>query len=70
MIVVRLQQGDPTYPATLREYFGERAPTTLTALGNLDILLGKKLALFCSVKCPGTLFCKPMTLPVLCGMLE
>jgi predicted Rossmann fold nucleotide-binding protein DprA/Smf involved in DNA uptake len=55
MIVVRLQQGDPTYPLTLREYFGERAPKTLTASGNLDILQRKKLALFCSVKCPGTL---------------
>lgn len=55
MIVVRLQQGEPTYPPTLREYFGERAPKTLTALGNLDILRQKKLALFCSVKCPGAL---------------
>src|SRR5438105_132020 len=55
MIVIRLQQGDPAYPPTLREYFGERAPKTLTALGNLDILQRQKLALFCSVKCPGNL---------------
>src|SRR3989441_1245322 len=55
MIVLRLQQDDPAYPPTLREYCGDRAPTTLTALGNLDILQRKKLALFCSVKCPGNL---------------
>ncbi len=45
----------PLILITLREYFGERAPKTLTASGNLDILQRKKLALFCSVKCPGTL---------------
>src|SRR5438128_6944111 len=55
MTVTRLQQDDSGYPPTLCEYLGERAPTTLTALGNLDILRQKKLALFCSVKCPGTL---------------
>src|SRR2546425_10049876 len=55
MILLRLQQGDLAYPLTLREYCGERAPTTLTALGNLDILQRQKLALFCSVKCPGNL---------------
>src|SRR5216117_488267 len=55
MILLRLQQGDPAYPPTLREYCGERAPTTLTALGNLDVLQRRKLALFCSVKCPGNL---------------
>jgi hypothetical protein len=31
------------------------APTSITALGNLDILHQRKLAIFCSVKCPGTL---------------
>jgi len=55
MLVRRLPQGDPAYPLTLREYCGDRAPATLAALGNLDILRQKKLALFCSVKCPGTL---------------
>jgi len=39
----------------LQLFLGDRAPTTLTALGNLDILRQKKLALFCSVKCPGNL---------------
>ncbi len=31
------------------------APTTLTALGNLDLLQHHKLAFFCSIKCPGHL---------------
>ena len=39
----------------MQNYLGDRAPTTLTALGNLDLLSGKTLALFCSVKCPGNL---------------
>ena len=55
MILLRLQQGDPAYPPTLREYFSDRAPKTLTTAGNLDILQRQKLALFCSVKCPGNL---------------
>ena len=55
MILLRLQQGDPAYPPTLQEYLGDRAPKTLAALGNVDILQRQKLALFCSVKCPGNL---------------
>ena len=39
----------------LRQCLGEDAPTLISALGNLDILQRKKLALFCSVKCPGSL---------------
>ena len=55
MEIRRLGQGDPSYPSALQLFLGDRAPTTLTALGNLDILRQKKLALFCSVKCPGNL---------------
>lgn len=50
-----LQLGDSRYPAALREYLSDRAPETLTALGSFDILQRKKLALFCSVRCPGSL---------------
>ncbi len=53
--VARLQQSDSGYPAVLREYLSDRVPKMLTVLGNLDILQRKKLALFCSVKCPGAL---------------
>jgi len=49
---------DALYPPALRTYLGDRTPTTLTARGNLDILLGRgtarrapTLALFCSVQC-------------------
>src|SRR2546427_3670429 len=55
MDIRRLGQGDPSYPPGLRPLLGDRALTTLTTLGNLDILRQKKLALFCSVKCPGNL---------------
>ena len=55
MTVTQLQQDDSCYPPALRKYLGDRAPATLAALGSLDILRQKKLALFCSVKCPGTL---------------
>lgn len=55
MTVTQLQQDDSCYPSALRKYLGDRAPVTLAALGNLDILRQRKLALFCSVKCPGNL---------------
>jgi len=53
--VEQLHPGTPSYPAVLQQHLVTRAPVTLTALGNLDILRQKKLALFCSVKCPGNL---------------
>lgn len=40
------------YPRAL---VGSLSPPAITALGNLDALQGYKLALFCSVKCPGDL---------------
>jgi predicted Rossmann fold nucleotide-binding protein DprA/Smf involved in DNA uptake len=36
-------------------FLGERAPAVITALGNLEVLGSKKLAFFCSVRCPGKL---------------
>lgn len=55
MTIVQLHPRDPSYPAALQQHLGDCPPRTLAALGNLDILRQKKLALFCSVKCPGTL---------------
>ncbi len=49
MIVTQLQQDDAGYPPALRKYLGDRAPATLTALGNLSILQQKSLP--CSVRC-------------------
>ncbi len=53
MTTVHISRDDPRYPSTLRIH--SDAPVYFTALGNLDILQQMKLALFCSVKCPGTL---------------
>ncbi len=44
---------DPRYPMRLRERLGANAPGQLSALGNLDLLVQPKTALFCSARCPG-----------------
>jgi predicted Rossmann fold nucleotide-binding protein DprA/Smf involved in DNA uptake len=46
------------YPSALNRYLGDGAAKTIAALGNLDALHSYKLALFCSVKCPGDLILK------------
>ncbi len=52
-------QDDALYPTSLRSYLADRAPATITARGNLDILSNKAhtplVALFCSVQCSGTI---------------
>jgi predicted Rossmann fold nucleotide-binding protein DprA/Smf involved in DNA uptake len=50
-----LKPGDTKYPAALSKYLSDRPSETLTTLGNVDILRQQKLALFCSVKCPGSI---------------
>ena len=50
-----LSLDDPRYPAGLKRWLGNDAPTTITACGDLAVLRPKTLALFCSVKCPGNL---------------
>lgn len=52
---VTLSRTDPRYPAALIHTLGKGAPATLTALGNLDLLDGDLLALYCSIQCPGNL---------------
>lgn len=56
--IFRLKQNSPTYPSSLQEYFGRQAPGTIMGLGHLDNLKQKKLAFFCSVRCPGNLILK------------
>ncbi|HPC96465.1 MAG TPA: DNA-processing protein DprA [Sedimentisphaerales bacterium] len=51
--VVNVQKGDGCYPASLVRLLGEQAPAVVPAWGNLDILEQKRIALFCSVQCPG-----------------
>lgn len=48
-------QDDLAYPSVLLRMLGRDAPPRLAALGNVDVLKQKSLALFCSVKCPGNL---------------
>ncbi|MDF0651712.1 MAG: DNA-processing protein DprA [Nitrospira sp.] len=56
--ITLIKQNDPRYPRSLFEHLRHTAPAELAALGNLDILQRKTLALFCSVKCPGDLILK------------
>jgi predicted Rossmann fold nucleotide-binding protein DprA/Smf involved in DNA uptake len=54
-LAIELRLSDSRFPAVLKDLLGTRAPESLWALGNLDILRTKPLALFCSRKCPGKL---------------
>lgn len=56
--VVHIHMISPEYPATLRRYLGDVAPDALWALGNIELLRQRAVALFCSVKCPGDLILK------------
>lgn len=49
-----ISRADPYYPANLRAYLGTEAPEYLTTIGRLDILGRRKLAMLCSVRCPGS----------------
>ena len=52
---LHLRRSDRRYPVALKTHLGDRAPELVSALGNLEILQRKPLALFCSVRCPGNL---------------
>ena len=55
MKTLHLHRGDAHYPDTLFRCLRERAPATLSAIGNVELLKTRPLALFCSVKCSGSL---------------
>ena len=55
MDIMRLHLDNPNYPSQAKHYLGEQAPASINILGNADILHHSRLALFCSVKCPGNL---------------
>ena len=47
------------YPVGLKDCLGQSAPAAIWASGNLELLAGKrKLAIFCSRKCPGNVIVK------------
>jgi predicted Rossmann fold nucleotide-binding protein DprA/Smf involved in DNA uptake len=51
MNVTLIQPGTSVYPASVAEKLPARP--AIAALGNLDLLHSRPLALFCSIKCPG-----------------
>lgn len=53
MRLARVDRNDPGYPPALKTTLGENAPLFLDALGDLDLLQRRALALFASVRCPG-----------------
>lgn len=55
MDIIYLNKDDPDYPSAIKIHLGDHAPQGIAVLGSLDILQHKKLALFCSSKCPGNL---------------
>jgi len=50
-----LSPSDPAFPPGLVRHLGDKSPKRIAAIGNLDILNSKAVALICSVKCPGTI---------------
>lgn len=55
MTIIPLTPNAPVYPASLPADLGQHAPACVTTLGNLEMLPRPCLALFCSVKCPGSI---------------
>ena len=50
---ILIKSSDAHYPSQLGRRLSHTAPTTVSALGNLDLLALPKTALFCSARCPG-----------------
>jgi predicted Rossmann fold nucleotide-binding protein DprA/Smf involved in DNA uptake len=50
-----ISEDNPAYPAALNSCLGTAAPASIAAIGNGELLGRPKLALFCSIRCPGSL---------------
>jgi predicted Rossmann fold nucleotide-binding protein DprA/Smf involved in DNA uptake len=50
-----ISPGMPEYPLALQQLLGPRAPAIISAIGSLAPLATTKLALLCSIRCPGDL---------------
>jgi len=48
-----LTQNDSLYFASLKKYLPSTAPVSISAIGNINTLQNKTLAIFSSSKCPG-----------------
>ena len=51
---ITINPTDARYPAKCLDRLGDNAPKQLTALGNLDLLVLPRTAIFCSTRCPGS----------------
>jgi predicted Rossmann fold nucleotide-binding protein DprA/Smf involved in DNA uptake len=51
----RIGKSDPEYPASLMRYLSSDAPDSAAAMGNLQVLKRRKLAIFSSAVCPAEL---------------
>ena len=56
--LVWLSSNELSFPPQLAEYLGDKAPSRIASIGNLDLLKSKPIALICSVKCPGNIILK------------
>lgn len=48
-----VRPGQSIYPPQLTKRMGIVAPREISTLGNLDLVVSPKIALFCSARCPG-----------------
>ena len=53
--VMQIPRGDPGYPPSLIRSLEGEAPAAIVANGDLRLLERRKMALFCSTRCPGSL---------------
>jgi predicted Rossmann fold nucleotide-binding protein DprA/Smf involved in DNA uptake len=53
--IIRIHHNDTRYPNALRKYYSNEASPIITAIGDIDILQNKTLAVLCSNKCPGSI---------------
>jgi len=51
--VITISNSDSRYPLALKKYLSNTVPVSIIAIGNIDILQNKTLAVFSSSKCPG-----------------
>ena len=54
----KINQNEESYPPELRRYLKAEAPSCIQVTGNSELLQRRPLALFSSVKCPGSLILK------------
>jgi predicted Rossmann fold nucleotide-binding protein DprA/Smf involved in DNA uptake len=52
-VALRIDRGDPLYPAILSTRLGQSAPSELMAIGPVALLAHRKTAVFCSANAPG-----------------